>query len=216
MRFAQLLATPGVHEESVLRSTFGFMAFHGGNLERVTDDIARTAAERSGSSYYGVIQDYPLREHLPSIEVNPRSSPVLAAFVAHVDIVIAIHGYGRDGLWTSILLGGTNRELACVVAQVLSPMLPGYTVLDDLDAIPKELRGLHPQNPVNLPRLGGVQIELPPRIRGLTPQAASMERIDGRIAPTNDFISALVEAVDQWNATGTQLRSTEIQPSSST
>lgn len=200
MRFAELLATPGVHEESVLRSNFGFMAFHGGNLERVTDDIARTAAERSGASYYGVIQDYPLREHLPSIEVNPRSSPVLAAFVAHVDIVIAIHGYGRDGLWTSLLLGGTNRNLASDVAQVLVPSLPGYTIIDDLETIPKELRGLHPQNPVNLPRLGGVQIELPPRIRGLTPGAASMERIDGRIAPTNDLISALVDAVSTWTA----------------
>jgi phage replication-related protein YjqB (UPF0714/DUF867 family) len=200
MRFAELLATPGVHEESVLRSTFGFMAFHGGNLERVTDDIARTAAERSGASYYGVIQDYPLREHLPSIEVNPRSSPVLAAFVAHVDIVIAIHGYGRDGLWTSLLLGGTNRDLASDVARVLAPMLPGYTIVDDLETIPKELRGLHPQNPVNLPRLGGVQIELPPRIRGLTPGAASMERVDGRIAPTNDLISALVESVAAWTA----------------
>ncbi len=200
MRFAELLATPGVHEESVLRSTFGFMAFHGGNLERVTDDIARTAAERSGASYYGVIQDYPLREHLPSIEVNPRSSPVLAAFVAHVDIVIAIHGYGRDGLWTSLLLGGSNRALASEVARVLVPKLSGYTIVDDLETIPKELRGLHPQNPVNLPRLGGVQIELPPRIRGLTPGAASMERIDGRIAPTNDLISALVESVAAWTA----------------
>ena len=204
MRFAELLATPGVHEESVLRSTFGFMAFHSGNLERITDDIARTAAERSGASYYGVIQDYPLREHLPSIEVNPRSSPVLAAFVAHVDIVVAIHGYGRDGLWTSLLLGGTNRELASAVARVLAPKLPGYTIIDDLETIPKELRGLHPQNPVNLPRLGGVQIELPPRIRGLTPGAASMERIDGRIAPTDDLISALVDAVATWTATVTE------------
>jgi phage replication-related protein YjqB (UPF0714/DUF867 family) len=200
MRFAELLANPGVREESVLRSTFGFMAFHGGNLERVTDDIARTAAERSGSSYYGVIQEYPLREHLPSIEVNPRSSPVLAAFVAHIEIVIAIHGYGRDGLWTSVLLGGTNRPLANVVAQVLTPLLPRYSIVDELEAIPKELRGLHPQNPVNLPRLGGVQIELPPRIRGLTPQAATMERVDGRIAPTNDFINGLVDAVALWNA----------------
>jgi phage replication-related protein YjqB (UPF0714/DUF867 family) len=200
MRFAELLATPGVHEESVLRSTFGFMAFHGGNLERVTDDIARTAAERSGASYYGVIQDYPLREHLPSIEVNPRSSAVLAAFVAHVDIVIAIHGYGRDGLWTSLLLGGSNRALAGEVSRALVPKLSGYTIVDDLETIPKELRGLHPQNPVNLPRLGGVQIELPPRIRGLTPGAASMERIDGRIAPTNDLISALVDAVSTWTA----------------
>jgi phage replication-related protein YjqB (UPF0714/DUF867 family) len=216
MRFAELLATPGVHEESVLRSTFGFMAFHGGNLERVTDDIARTAARRSGSSYYGVIQDYPLREHLPSIEVNPRSSPVLAAFLNHVEVVIAIHGYGRDGLWTSVLLGGTNRNLAGVVAQVLTPMLPRYTILDDLEAIPKELRGLHSQNPVNLPRLGGVQIELPPRIRGLTPQAATMERTDGRIAPTNDLIDGLVETVALWNATPAYVRSTETQPSPST
>jgi phage replication-related protein YjqB (UPF0714/DUF867 family) len=200
MRFAELLATPGVREESVLRSTFGFMAFHGGNLERMTDDIARTAAELSGASYYGVIQDYPLREHLPSIEVTPRSSMVLAAFVAHVEVVIAIHGYGRDGLWTSILLGGTNRDLARELANVLTANLAGYTIVDDLDEIPKELRGLHPQNPVNLPVLGGVQVELPPRIRGLTPQAASMERIDGRIAPTNDFIRALVEAVALWTA----------------
>jgi phage replication-related protein YjqB (UPF0714/DUF867 family) len=206
MRFAELLATPGVHEESVLRSTFGFMAFHGGNLERVTDDIARTAAERSNSSYYGVVQDYPLREHLPSIEVSPRSSPVLATFVAHVDIVIAIHGYGRDGLWTTILAGGTNRALAGVVTKALAPMLGGYTIVDDLEAIPKELRGMHPQNPVNLPRFGGVQLELPPRIRGLTPQAASMERIDGRIAPTNRLIDSLVDAVAIWQLLPTSER----------
>ncbi len=206
MRFAELLATPGVHEESVLRSTFGFMAFHGGNLERVTDDIARTAAERSNSSYYGVVQDYPLREHLPSIEVSPRSSPVLATFVAHVDIVIAIHGYGRDGLWTTILAGGTNRALAGVVTKALAPMLDGYTIVDDLEAIPKELRGMHPQNPVNLPRFGGVQLELPPRIRGLTPQAASMERIDGRIAPTNRLIDSLVDAVAIWQLLPTSER----------
>lgn len=206
MRFAELLATPGVHEESVLRSTFGFMAFHGGNLERVTDDIARTAAERSNSSYYGVVQDYPLREHLPSIEVSPRSSPVLATFVAHVNIVIAIHGYGRDGLWTTILAGGTNRALAGVVTKALTPMLGGYTIVDDLEAIPKELRGMHPQNPVNLPRFGGVQLELPPRIRGLTPQAASMERIDGRIAPTNRLIDSLVDAVAIWQLLPTSER----------
>jgi phage replication-related protein YjqB (UPF0714/DUF867 family) len=200
MRFAELLATPGVHEESVLRSTFGFMAFHGGNLERVTDDIARVAAERSGASLYAVIQEYPLREHLPSIEVSTRSSPLLAAFIAHVDIVIAIHGYGRDGLWTSILAGGTNRVLAEVVSQVFVPKLPGYTIVADLEVIPKELRGLHPQNPVNLPRLGGVQIELPPRIRGLTPQAATMERVDGRIAPTNQLIDAFVDVVALWES----------------
>ena len=37
---SELLASPGVREESVLRSRFGFMAFHGGALEEMTDVIA--------------------------------------------------------------------------------------------------------------------------------------------------------------------------------
>jgi hypothetical protein len=40
-----------------------------------------------------------------------------------------------------------------------------YEVVDDLSAIPKELRGKHARNPVNLPRGQGVQLELPPTIR---------------------------------------------------
>ena len=32
-----------------------------------------------------------------------------------------------------------------------------------MDAIPQALRGVHPRNPVNLPRQGGAQLELPPR-----------------------------------------------------
>ena len=44
--------------------------------------------------------------------------------------------------------------------------------MTELDDIPRELRGLHPANPVNLPRHGGVQLELPPRVRGLGPKWA--------------------------------------------
>ncbi len=47
--------------------------------------------------------------------------------------------------------------------------LDGYEVVDDLDEIPLALRGLHPENPVNRTRGGGVQLELPPRVRGLGP-----------------------------------------------
>ena len=43
----RLLAHPDVEEVSELRSTFGFMAFHGGGLEEQTDVIARAAAEQS-------------------------------------------------------------------------------------------------------------------------------------------------------------------------
>ena len=198
MRFRELLATQGVEEVCELRSRFGVMAFHGGNLERVTDEIARVAAERAGASLYAVIQSFPLREHLTSIEVRPDASPKLAEFVEHVDVVIAVHGYGREGMWTNLLLGGRNRPLAAHLAGHLRSSLPDYSIVDDAEAIPVPLRGLHPENPVNLPRKGGVQIELPPRVRGLTPHASLYDRVDGRIAPTNALIDALVAAITTW------------------
>ena len=34
------------------------------------------------------------------------------AFLDHVDVVVTVHGYGRDGMFTSLLLGGRNRGLA--------------------------------------------------------------------------------------------------------
>lgn len=200
MRFASLLASPGVEERSVLLSTFGFMAFHGGNLERGTDDIATEAAARAGASLYAVIQPVPMREHLPSTAVRADESPALAAFLAHVDVVIAVHGYGREGLWTSMLLGGSNRDLARQFAGRLRLALPEFCALDDIEAIPAELRGLHRDNPVNQPPLGGVQIELPPRVRGLTPHAARYERTDGRIPWTEALITAMVETAQGWAA----------------
>ena len=41
---------------------FGFLAFHGGSLERMTDVVATEAADASGASLYAVLQpDEPLR-----------------------------------------------------------------------------------------------------------------------------------------------------------
>lgn len=162
----ELLAHPGVEEECVLRGRFGLLAFHGGNLERGTDAIAAAAAEAADASLYVIRQPPDLRWHLPSVEFQPERSPALARFVDHVDVAIAVHGYGRDGWWTTLLLGGQNRELAARLAGELRPRLgDGFTALDDLEAIPKELRGVNPRNPVNLVRSKGVQLELPPRVR---------------------------------------------------
>ncbi len=160
-RFADLLAHDGVEEDLELRSTFGFMAFHGGNLEEGTDVVAASAAVQAGASLYAVRQPPTLRWHVPSIEVGPDDSPALAAFLAHVDVAVAVHGYGRDGLWTSLLLGGRHRGLATHLASHLRDAMPGYEVVDQLEGIPTDLRGVHGRNPVNLPRHGGVQLELP-------------------------------------------------------
>ena len=114
--FAELLSLPGVEEHCELRGTFGFMAYHGGALEEATDVVARAAAELAGASYYGVHQPNGMRHHIPSTQIRPEASEALARFLRHIDVVVTIHGYGRRGFFTSLLLGGRNRELADHVA----------------------------------------------------------------------------------------------------
>lgn len=177
------------------------MAFHGGNLERMTDEIAEVAALRSDASCYSVVQQYPLREHLPSTEVRPEHSTQLQQFLDHVSVAIALHGYGRNDMWTTVLLGGRNRQLATSLASRLRVELPDFIFDDDLASIPTDLAGQHRLNPVNAPAMAGVQIELPPRIRGLTPHAQTMDRSEGRIMWTNTLIQVLADAarVEQTN-----------------
>jgi phage replication-related protein YjqB (UPF0714/DUF867 family) len=195
--FATLLGSPGVVEVSTLRGRVGFMAYHGGALEAMTDVIATRAAERASASLYAVIQPDGMREHLPSIQVRPDESERLAAFVEHVDIVVTIHGYGRRGLFSSLLLGGANRPFAEHVGAALRRSLPAYDIVTDLDAIPEPLRGLHRHNPVNLARDGGVQIELPPRVRGSSPMWWDWE--GPALTPhTESLIDGLVDAATTW------------------
>jgi phage replication-related protein YjqB (UPF0714/DUF867 family) len=190
--FAELLATPGVVEECELRGRLGFMAYHGGGLEETTDVIARAAAAASGASYYGVVQPQSLQRHVPSIRVTRDQSSVLDEFLDHVDVVITIHGYGRRNLFTSLLLGGRNRDLAAHLATHLRPALPAYSIVDDLSSIPVELQGVHAQNPVNVARDAGVQIELPPRVRGSGPLWWDWEH--GLVPHTEWLIEGLSEA----------------------
>ena len=194
--FAELLAMEGVREELAIRSTFGFMAFHGGGLEAVTDTIARSAAAAANASYYGVLHPENDPPHLPSTRFTPDESQMMTDFLNHVDVVVTIHGFGRRGLFTSLLLGGTNRDLAAHLADTLRPRLPAYQLIDDVEEIPQNLRGLHPNNPVNLPRHGGVQIELPPRVRGSSPLWWDWE---GGLTPhTETLIQGLAEAARAW------------------
>jgi len=194
--FAELLALPGVVEECELRGRLGFMAYHGGGLEETTDIVARQAAAQSGASYYGVLHPPDLDLHIPSIRVTPDQSPVLHSFVEHVEIVITIHGFGQRPLLTSVLLGGRNRSLATHIANHLRAVLPAYEIIDELDDIPLELRGVHDRNPVNLPPHAGVQIELPPRVRGSSPLWWDWE--SGLVPHTEALITGLVAAATSF------------------
>jgi len=203
--FARMLAHPGVEEDVVLRGRFGFMAFHGGNLEAVTDVVASAAARASGGSLYSVRQPPDLRWHVPSIAVSPSASDRLSRFLGHVDVVLAVHGYGRHGYWTTLLAGGGNRTLAQHVAGRLRGALPGYEVADDLERIPRLLRGVHPDNPVNLAPNGGVQLELPPRVRGIGSfWDGAPFRCTQELCPDTDaLIDALADAARTWTGTTT-------------
>jgi phage replication-related protein YjqB (UPF0714/DUF867 family) len=185
---AELLTLPGVKEECILRSNVGFMALHGGSQDRGTEQIAKRAAAQAGASYYAIVQPRGLRVHLTSRLHNPEHSTALPAFLKHVDVAISVHGFGRDGfaLWLDpdrgliiepygpqmkgrqtgplrgIIIGGRNMGLLQAARQVFDGRFPGYHVADERVRL-----GFHPDNPVNLPRAHGVQVELPPGLRGI-------------------------------------------------
>jgi phage replication-related protein YjqB (UPF0714/DUF867 family)/gamma-glutamylcyclotransferase (GGCT)/AIG2-like uncharacterized protein YtfP len=190
-----LLDTPGVIEASTLRSRFGFLAIHGGGLEKMTDVIAERAAQDADASVYVVRHPENYPHHLPSSSYRVGESARLDAFLDHVDVVVSLHGYGRIGRTMQLLAGGGNRALAAHLAHHVS--VPGYQVVTDLEAIPRELRGLHQDNPVNRARGGGAQLELTPRVRGISPRSG-VAGDDGLPPATSALIRGLVFAARSW------------------
>jgi len=127
MMFAKLLAHPEVQEVVELRNKFGFMAYHGGGLEHLTDVIAQHAAQRSGASYYGVHQPRGLKWHVPSHEVSPKFSNSLKNFIDHVDVVISLdtgqHTSSRHYPTTRSATISRPSLLICVVCTTTTPLI---------------------------------------------------------------------------------------------
>ena len=148
--FAELLAHAGVREIMTLRSTFGFMAFHGGSLEKGTDDIATAAAEAAGASLYAV------RAAARPALAHPvgRDRPGRVAGAGRLPRPRR-HGRGRARLRPPRHVHHDParrrqpRPRHARPGAICDAALPDYTVVDDLDEVPTELRGLHPDNPVN-------------------------------------------------------------------
>jgi phage replication-related protein YjqB (UPF0714/DUF867 family) len=216
MDLAELLSLPDVEEECVLRSPVGFMALHGGSQDRGTYEIASRAAERAGASFYAIVQPPGLRVHLTSRLHDPADSERMRAFLKHVDIAISVHGFGRDGfcLWIDpvrglviepygparrgrqsgplrgIIVGGRNAGLLDVARRLLHDRFDGYRVADERVRL-----GFHADNPVNLPPSHGVQIELPPGLRGIGDFGEQpAHRPDGVVI---EVIAALVELAEK-------------------
>jgi len=198
--FTELLSSPEITEEIEIRSSFGVCALHGGGLERATEAVARDVAKNTDSSYYAVIQPEGSRIHLSSKYFDPNQSSKLGQFLEKIDTLISIHGYGKEDDFWALLLGGNNRELAYHLAGSLREVLPEeYRVVDQIDNIPPPLRGVHPDNPVNFPINGGVQIEIPPGLRW-NREYNFWSDADGtpRSEDLNKLIKGLVSGINSW------------------
>jgi phage replication-related protein YjqB (UPF0714/DUF867 family) len=155
--FSDLLGHPEVTEETVLAGRVGIMALHAG-IESGTGMLAHRMAERTGASRYVVTQSDALRWHVPSAHYDPRESRSLASFLDHVTFAISLHGFGREHLPKTVLVGGGDTDLQ----QQFAPHLRRTTSVNVLagDDVPPGLRGRHPHNPVNLVSGGGIQLEM--------------------------------------------------------
>jgi phage replication-related protein YjqB (UPF0714/DUF867 family) len=188
------------------------MALHGGSQDRGTHEIASQAAAQVGASYYAIIQPSDLRVHLTSRRHDPDQSERMAAFLAHVDVAISVHGFGRDsfnlfvdpaggmviepygpalrgrqtGPLRGIIIGGQNVQLLTVARRLLNGRFAGFHVADERIRL-----GFHSENPVNLPLDHGVQIELPPGLRGIGELGEQL--VARRDKAVTEVIMALVE-----------------------
>jgi phage replication-related protein YjqB (UPF0714/DUF867 family) len=216
MDLAELLALPGVEEVCELRSDVGFMALHGGSQDRGTHEIASRAAEQSGASYYAIVQPSDLRVHLTSRRHDPSQSQQMSAFLQHVEIAISVHGFGRDtfevgvdaegglviepygpalrgrqtGPLRGIIVGGLNGALVDAACQLLGDRFSDYHAGSERVRL-----GFHPDNPVNLPSAHGVQIELPPALRGIGDLGEHL--VPSQDGIVTEVVAALVELADR-------------------
>ena len=107
-------------------------------------------------------------------------------------MVLVVPDSSRHFSWV-----GAIADLHLICPESLQRHLPAYRILDDLDDIPQNLRGLHQDNPVNAVEHAGVQLELPPRVRGSSPFVVGLGR-PGLTPHTESLIDALVECSTTW------------------
>ncbi|MFG2602837.1 poly-gamma-glutamate hydrolase family protein [Streptomyces sp. NPDC048514] len=175
----------------------GLLALHGSN-EGGTAELADLVARRCRATSLVFTQPGARRPvHIPSPLMAADHCALLRRFLDRVSLTVSLHGHMRPQAPHSLFLGGRNRAAALVLAEELHALAPRFRVVTDLAQVPAGLRGLHPRNPVNLTRLGGVQVELPLPAR-------TTGTADTPPQPVVDALAAGVLRLAQPPATSTQ------------
>lgn len=169
-----------------LGGPIGLLALHGA-VEGGTAELAREVATRTGATLLTFTQPTGPPQHIPSIRMSPCTP--LTAFLTHASLTISLHGHNRRSAPRTIYVGGSNRPAARVLATALAGWAPAFVPITTLSEIPNPLRGLHPDNPVNQTREGGVQLELPVLARTSHPVPTSPE------VPPTEVVDAITAGV---------------------
>ncbi|WP_329012561.1 poly-gamma-glutamate hydrolase family protein [Streptomyces sp. NBC_01601] len=169
-----------------LGAPIGLLALHGG-VEGGTAELATEVAARTGATLLTFTQPTGPPAHIPSIRMSACAP--LRTFLSHATLTISLHGHNRGATPRTIYVGGSNRPAARVLAAALSHWAPAFVPITTLSDIPNPLRGLHPDNPVNQTRQGGVQLELPVQARTTYPAPACPE------VPPMEVVDALTAGV---------------------
>ncbi|MET7614787.1 poly-gamma-glutamate hydrolase family protein [Streptomyces seoulensis] len=167
-----------------LAGPIGLLALHGG-VEGGTAELATEVAARTGATLLTFTQPEGPPTHIPSTRIGPCTP--LTTFLTHTTLTISLHGHNRRSMPRTIYVGGSHRPAARILATALS-VLP-FTPITTLSAIPHPLRGLHPDNPVNQTRYGGVQLELPVQARTTHPVPTHPE------VPPREVVEGIVAGV---------------------
>jgi phage replication-related protein YjqB (UPF0714/DUF867 family) len=174
----------------------GLLALHGAR-EGGTAELAHLVAGRCGATSLVFTQPGTRRPvHITSTRMAVDHCALLREFLAGVSLTVSLHGHRRSDAARTVFVGGGNRHAALVVARELATSAPGFRAVTDIAAIPAGLRGLHPGNPVNMTRRGGVQLELPPAAR--TSGAARRDGVPDE--PPRPVVEALVAGVARLSA----------------
>lgn len=162
--FQIALADPGMQEYSELHSNIGIMAFHGGAIEKGTEQIARCIANKTNSSFYIASGRKPANNLILGIDptnILQTDSQKLSDFIFSVKTSVSILGHNRDD---KIYIGGLNKELRLKIALQLAKAFPGR-VVSDVSKMSNEFSAISEKNIVNAPIYKGVQINLPKSLR---------------------------------------------------
>ena len=190
---------PAIIEDSTLRSRFGFMAIHGGGLEQMTDVIAERAADAAGASVYVLRHPDHYPHHLPSA-LYRAAGVRTARRVPRPRRGRGVAARLRPHRAQHPTAGRRPQPRARRTPRAPRQRCPATRSSPTSTRSRASCAALHPDNPVNRVRGGGTQLELTPRVRGISPRSR-LPGDDGLSPATSALVQGLVATARSWELT---------------